>query len=519
MNNLSETAAISHELLVILDCGAQYVQLIARNVRELGVYAEIWPFSKSAAELKASGAKAIIISGSNASVNDEGSPKIDPEIFNLGIPVLGICYGAQVMAHQLDGEVGKASAGGEYNKTLIISDSQLLDKPGKQFQALMSHMDQITRLPAGFSATGRTQSCPVAMMEDKSRRLYGVQFHPEVKDTEGGKGIIDSFLRISGFAKDWKMSNVIDEETAKIKALSGNDKVICALSGGVDSLVAATMVHNAIGDRLTCIFVDNGLMRYGEVESIDALFTKRFGKSFVHVNASERFLGKLAGVSEPEEKRKIIGTEFIRVFEEEAAKVGGAKWLVQGTIYPDVVESGATGGAVIKRHHNVGGLPEKMNLKLLEPLRSLFKDEVREIGRQLGLPEEHIKRQPFPGPGLAIRIIGGAVNRELLTKVALADFIVRTEIEEAGLDRELGQYFAAMPANLKTVGVKGDERSYEPPVFVRTVATSDFMTAQAGNIPYEVQQKIAKRICDEVKGINRVLFDASGKPPGTIEYE
>ncbi|MGE5633251.1 MAG: glutamine-hydrolyzing GMP synthase [Caulobacteraceae bacterium] len=506
------------ELALILDFGGQYNQLIARRVREANVYCEVVPYDISLDEIKKKNPRGIIFTGGPASVYEEGAPKCDQGVFELGIPVLGICYGAQLMAHVLGGKVAKADKR-EYGKTEVDLKQDLLFKGiSEKSVCWMSHTCYVETPPAGFEVMGSTGTCPVAAMGDKSKKLYGVQFHPEVEHTQYGKQLLKNFLydvcRLSG---SWTMGSFIDETVAQIKKTVGNSKVICALSGGVDSSVAAVLVHKAIGNQLTCIFVDHGLLRKNEGDQVEEIFRKRFAMNLIRVNAEDRFLGKLKGVSEPERKRKIIGEEFIRVFEEEAKKLGQIDFLVQGTIYPDVIESGTKTAATIKSHHNVGGLPEDMRFKLIEPLRTLFKDEVRLVGLELGIPEDLVWRQPFPGPGLGIRVLG-EVTKEKLHIVKETDAILREEIKNAGLERSIWQYFTALP-NITTVGVMGDERTYSHTVAVRAVTSSDAMTADWARIPYDVLEKISNRIVNEVEHVNRVVYDITSKPPATIEWE
>ena len=508
------------EKILILDFGGQYSKLIARRTRECGVFSEILSYTSSPERIREKGFKAIILSGGPSSVYEENAPKCDKGIFEMGLPVLGICYGAQLMANTLGGYVA-GSGSPEYGSTSVeVDKSSILfssSNIGNVTETWMSHVDYIKDLPAGFKVTAKTSSCPVAAMENSDKKLYAVQFHPEVTNTVNGTDIIKSFLfDVCKFKGDWKMSSFIDDAVAKIKEKAGDGKALCALSGGVDSSVAALLVQKAIGDRLTCVFVDHGLLRKNEGDEVEAIFSK-FGLNLIRVNAGERFLAKLKDVEDPEQKRKIIGSEFIAVFEEEAKKLGNIDYLVQGTIYPDVIESGAGSSAMIKSHHNVGGLPEHMDFKgLIEPLRELFKDEVRRVGLDLGLPENLVMRQPFPGPGLGVRIIG-KITAEKVAILQDADAIFRQEIAAAGLDKEISQYFAAL-TDMRSVGVMGDFRTYHYTVGLRAVITSDFMTAEWARIPHEVLAKTSNRIVNEVQGINRVVYDITTKPPATVEW-
>jgi GMP synthase (glutamine-hydrolysing) len=511
---------LKHEVVAILDFGGQYSQLIARRVREAGVYCEILPFNVSIDRIKGLNPKGIIFTGGPASVTEPDSPFCHPGVLELGVPVLGICYGMQLMSVMLGGEVARAEQR-EYGKTEITLDpsSQLFYGIEEHTTSWMSHTYYVSKPPEGFRVTARSANCPVAAMEDPQRKLYAVQFHPEVEHTPRGKDMIKNFLfRICGCSGDWKISSFIEDAVEDIRQKVGGASVLCALSGGVDSSVAALLVHKAVGDRLTCIFVDHGLLRKNEADQVENVFKHRFNMNFIRVDAADRFLSRLAGVVDPEKKRKIIGEEFIRVFEEEAGKLGKIDYLVQGTIYPDVIESGTGNAAVIKSHHNVGGLPVDIDFKgIIEPLRNLFKDEVRKVGRELGLPEEIVSRQPFPGPGLAVRVIG-EVTREKLEIVREADHIFREEIEKAGLSKDISQYFAIL-TGMKTVGVMGDERTYDYVVALRAVVTTDFMTAHWARIPYDVLERVSTRIVNEVKGVNRVVYDITTKPPATIEWE
>ena len=508
------------EKILIIDFYGQYNQLIARRVRECNVYSEIVPFSTSIEKIKEKNPKGIIFTGGPASVFEENSPKCDPEIFNLGIPVLGICYGMQLMTHMLGGEVQKADKR-EYGVTSvkINNNSKLFNGFDNTNDCLMSHTDFVARLPEGFENIGSTGHCPNAAMQNTSKNFYGIQFHPEVNHTNKGTEIIRNFVyNVCGCTGNWKMSAFAEETVKALKEKIGDKKALCALSGGVDSSVAAALVNKAIGKNLTCIFVDHGLLRKNEAEEVEEIFTKNFDVNFVKVDAKERVLKKLEGVSDPERKRKIIGEEFIHVFEEEAKKIGTVDYLVQGTIYPDVIESGVGVGAKIKSHHNVGGLPEHVDFKeIVEPLRDLFKDEVRKVGIELGLPEFLVYRQPFPGPGLAIRVIGD-ITDDKLTILKDADAIFREEVANAGLHKDINQYFAVL-TNIRSVGVMGDERTYDYTIALRAVTTSDFMTAGWSKIPFEVLEKVSSRIVNEVKHVNRVVYDITGKPPATIEWE
>lgn len=511
---------MNKEAVLILDFGGQYSQLIARRVRDLDVYCEIRSYQTSSQEIASAGYKGILFSGGPDTVYDESAPKCDPAIFELGIPILGICYGAQLMAFSLGGAVDSGKVR-EYGKTqvTITAESALLNGVEKESVCWMSHTVYIKTPPAGFTVTAVSATCPVAAMENRTRRLYATQFHPEVEHTVYGRDILKNFLYlICGCAGDWKMSSFIQTAVEQLKNTIGDKKVICALSGGVDSSVAAVLVHRAVGKQLTCIFVDHGLLRKGEGDEVERVFRSQFDINLIRVNAQDRFLARLSGVTEPETKRKIIGEEFIRVFEEEAKKIGHVDFLCQGTIYPDVVESGTGNAAVIKSHHNVGGLPKDIGFTgLVEPLRYLFKDEVRRVGTELGLPDTLVWRQPFPGPGLAIRVLGEITERRLAI-LKEADAIFREEIAKAGLSRKINQYFAVL-TGMKSVGVMGDGRTYDYTVALRGVTTSDFMTADWARIPYDVLEQSSSRIVNEVKHINRVVYDITSKPPATIEWE
>ena len=520
---MAPTNPPQHDVVLVVDFGAQYAQLIARRVREAQVYSEIVPHRITAAEVAAKKPKAIILSGGPKSVHVEGAPALDPAIYELGIPVLGICYGCQLVAQQLGGTVSRGGRG-EYGRATLVrteTPSTLLGSNTPDVHDVwMSHFDFVSEVPAGFVTTASTPDAPHALIENDTRKIYGVQYHPEVVHTSSGQDLLVRFLvDVAGCSQDWTMANIVEDQIAAIREQVGNERAICGLSGGVDSSVAAAIVHQAIGAQLTCVYVDTGLMRRGESEQVVETFRRSMGIELIHVDAGERFFAALAGITEPEAKRKAIGELFVRIFEEHTGGITDAKFLVQGTLYPDIVESGGHDGtaAVIKSHHNVGGLPEDMTLKLCEPLRALFKDEVRKVGVQVGLSDDIVWRQPFPGPGPGVRIIG-EVTPDKVATLQHADEIVRHEVKAAGLEREIWQAFAVL-ADIRSVGVMGDERTYGRPIIIRAVTSDDAMTADWARLPYDLLEKMSNRIINEVPGINRVVYDVTSKPPGTIEWE
>ena len=509
------------EEVVVLDYGGQYSQLIARRVRECGVFSELLPHHVGPAEVRRRRPRGLILSGGPASVYAEGAPALDPELLELGIPVLGICYGMQLVARELGGEVQGAEVGEFGRSELTVRETgRLLRGVPREQSCWMSHRDTVFAPPPGFTALASSSGSPVAALESVERNIYGIQFHPEVVHSPYGQHIVTTFLEeICGCERAWSPESIVEDQIARIRAQVGDGRVICGLSGGVDSSVAALLVHRAVGDQLTCVFVDHGLMRLGEGEQVIRAFRDHFGVPLVAVDAEERFLRRLRGVSDPEAKRKAIGSEFIRVFEEEAARLSGARYLVQGTLYSDVIESGGgTGASTIKSHHNVGGLPEDLQFELVEPLRTLFKDEVRAVGAELGLPERLVWRQPFPGPGLAIRVVGGEATKERLETLRSADAILQDEIRKAGLYRKLWQSFCVLP-DVRTVGVQGDERTYGNVVVIRAVTSDDAMTADWARLPYDLLEQISSRMINEIREVNRVVLDITSKPPGTIEWE
>lgn len=517
MTGIQELGA--QEMIVVLDFGSQYNQLITRRIREFGVYSELHPHTITAEEIKNLNAKGIIFSGGPNSVYDENAFRVDAEIFELGLPILGICYGMQLMTMQLKGRVEPAK-NREYGKASMVvqNETKLLGNLPKEQTVWMSHGDLVLEAPEGFTVDATSPSCPIAAMSDEKRNFYGVQFHPEVRHTEYGNELLKNFVfNVCESKGNWTMENFIESEMEKIRRMVGDKKVLCALSGGVDSSVVAVLIHKAIGDQLTCIFVDHGLLRKGEAESVMKTFAEGFHMNVIKIDAKDRFLNKLKGVSDPEKKRKIIGNEFIYVFDDESKKLQGIDYLAQGTLYTDIIESGTATAQTIKSHHNVGGLPEDMEFELIEPLKTLFKDEVRAVGTELGIPDEIVWRQPFPGPGLGIRVLG-EITEEKLEIVRESDYILREEIKKAGLDRDIWQYFTVLP-NIRSVGVMGDARTYDYTIGIRAVTSIDGMTSDWARIPWDVLEVISTRIVNEVKHINRVVYDITSKPPATIEWE
>lgn len=508
-----------HEMVVVLDFGGQYNQLIARRIRDLGVYSELIPYNTPVEKIKEMNPKGIVFSGGPSSVYEENAPHVDPAIYELGLPIFGICYGMQLMSHQNEGKVQRAGKR-EYGKSDVVfqENSDLIKGLELNQTVWMSHGDLVVELPAGFQIDASTEHAPIAAMSHPEKKFYAVQFHPEVRHSVKGNEMIHNFLfNVCGCRGDWTMESFIEDKIAEIRETVGDRKVLCALSGGVDSSVVAMLIHKAIGDQLTCMFIDHGLLRKDEAESVMDTFVGKFDMHVVKIDARERFLGKLAGVSDPEKKRKIIGNEFIYCFDEESAKLGDFDFLAQGTLYTDIVESGTATAQTIKSHHNVGGLPEDMKFSLIEPLNTLFKDEVRKVGEELGLPRAIVWRQPFPGPGLAIRVLG-EVTEDKLVIVRESDAILRDEIAKAGLDNEIWQYFTALP-DMKSVGVMGDARTYSYTVGIRAVTSIDGMTADWARIPWDVLEKISVRIVNEVENVNRIVYDITSKPPATIEWE
>lgn len=511
-----------HEVVLVVDFGAQYAQLIARRVREAKVYSQIVPHRISASQVQALAPVAIILSGGPKSVHVDGAPMLDRAIYDLGIPILGICYGCQLVAQQLGGVVDRGGRGEYGRATLSLTQPSIViaQDAAPVHDVWMSHFDFVSEIPEGFITTASTAEAPNAVIENRSRKIFGVQYHPEVVHSAHGQQLLERFLvEIAGCKQDWTMANIVEDQIAAIRTQVGSERAICGLSGGVDSSVAAALVHRAIGAQLTCVYVDTGLMRRGESEQVVETFRRSMGIELIHVDAGQRFFEKLEGITEPEAKRKAIGELFVRIFEEHTGGITDAKFLVQGTLYPDIVESGGVDGsaAVIKSHHNVGGLPDDMELELCEPLRALFKDEVRKVGIELGLDDDIVWRQPFPGPGLGVRIIG-EVTPDKVATLQHADEIVRHEVKQAGLEREIWQSFAVL-ADIRSVGVMGDERTYGRPIIIRAVTSDDAMTADWARLPYDLLEKMSSRIINEVPGINRVVYDVTSKPPGTIEWE